>query len=218
MHDARIDAARLTIDALEPRHFVGSRECRRGLDRQVEPMSGARMPGADLPLPALHGNGARSARGLGEGRQHDLVRVGEAGLFPGQRAHPHALLDAGAAVLHHAVFERPGFLMRELKVQVGEVHRVRQHLAEHAVEATIVESARPQDEIAGERQWIVGWRRAHVRLSRSAAATKVRWWSAGKLSRTLASRARSTSASAQPRPRGTRCRMRPQKSTIMLSP
>jgi len=41
-------------------------------------------------------------------------------------------------------------------------------------------------------------------------SAKTRWASAGKLSRTPAWRARSTSATAQPRPRGTRCRMRPQ--------
>src|SRR2546429_6912424 len=32
---------------------------------------------------------------------------------------------------HHAVLERPGLLVRELEVQVGEVHRVREHFAEH---------------------------------------------------------------------------------------
>jgi len=74
----------------------------------------------------MHRDGARGTRGLLERRQHDLVRVSEAGLLTGERPHANPLFDAGAAVLDHAVLERPGLLVRQLEVQVGEIHRVRE--------------------------------------------------------------------------------------------
>ena len=81
-----------------------------------------------------------------------------------------------------------------------------QHLAEHAVEARVVEAARTQDQVARQVERVR--RRAHRAAPGAAAAPKARCASAGKLSRTLACAAVSSSATAQPRPRGTRCRIR----------
>ena len=118
-------------------------------------MPGLRVPGRDAALPARHRDGARGARGFLERRQHDLVGVGKAGLLAGERAHADALLDAGAAVLDDAVLERPGLLVRQLEIQVGEVHRVREHFAEHLVEAPVIEATRAQDQFARQGQGIV---------------------------------------------------------------
>src|SRR6185312_11135670 len=109
------------------------------------------VPGADAPVASLHGDRTGRARGLLQGRQNDLVGVGEACLLARERAHTHTLLDARAPVLHDAVLERPGFLAGELEVEIGEVDGVREHLAEDVIETAVIETARPEDEIAGER-------------------------------------------------------------------
>src|SRR5579863_3120361 len=108
------------------------------------------MPGADAPIASLHRNGAGGAGSLLQRGQDDLVGVGEAGLFAGERAYADALLDAGAAVLDDAVLERPGLLARELEVEVRKVDGVPEHLAEYPIETAVVEAARLQDEIAGK--------------------------------------------------------------------
>ncbi len=143
MHDARIDLARLAVDPLQPRDLVliGQRGDRIG--RQVQAVARLRLPGADAPLASLDRDGARGARGLLQSRQDDLVGIGEAGLLAGERAHPDALLDARAAVLDDPVLERPRLLPRELEVEVGEVDGVRQDFAEDAIEAAVIEAARP---------------------------------------------------------------------------
>ena len=154
MHDARIEPARLAVDTLEPRNLLGGGERGGRIGRQVQLVSVRGAPGAHTSLAALHGYGARRARGLLERRQNDLVGVGEAGLLAGESAHADPLLDAGAAVLDDAVLERPGLLVRELEVKIGEIHRVRQHLAEDVVDARVVEPARPQDELARQLEGI----------------------------------------------------------------
>src|SRR5262249_49676226 len=212
---ARVGAAPAPMPALEPRHLLAGGERGARVLGQVQLMPRLVLPGADAPLVARDRDGTRGARGLLQRRQHDLVRVGKAGLLAGERPYPDALLDAGAAVLHDPVLERPGLLVRELEVQVREVDRVREHLPEYLVEASVIEPARAQDQLAREAQGVFFGNRTHELGIPSA---KTRWPSAGKLSRTPDWRARSTSATAQPLPRGTRCRMRPQKSTIMLSP
>ena len=126
LHDARIDAR-----ASRGRRARARRPSRRRraagarIHRQVQLVAGLvgcqactrRSP----PCTAI----ARAAREASSSAgQHDLVRIGEAGLLAGERTHADALLDAGAAVLDDAVLERPGLLVRELEVQVGEVHRV----------------------------------------------------------------------------------------------
>ncbi len=156
MHDARIDLARLAVDSLQPGDLVLVGKRGDGIGRQIQAVARLRAPGADAPIAALDGDGARGAGGLLQGGQDDLVGVGEAGLLAGERAHADALLDARAAVLDDAVLERPGLLSRELEIEVREVDRVRQHLAENAVEAAIIEAARLQDEVAGECQGIGG--------------------------------------------------------------
>src|SRR5581483_184372 len=152
VHDARIDLAGLAVDALQPRNLVLVGKRGDGIGRQIEAVTRLRVPGADAPITPLHGDRASRARGFLQSGQDDLIGVGEACLLTRERAYTHTLLDARTPVLHDAVLERPGFLARELEVEIGEVDGVREHLAEDAVEAAVIETARPEDEIAGERQ------------------------------------------------------------------
>ena len=99
--------------------------------------------------------------------------------------------------------------MRELEVQVGEVHRVRQHLAEHAVEPAVVQAARAQDQVARELSGSVRRSVGHVSLSGSVGestrcAERREALAHARLARQV------DFATTQPRPRGTRCSIRPQ--------
>jgi len=93
---------------------------------------------------------SRTSPGPATLRHHDAViaTLRSAGFSHELTAHAYALLDARAAVLDDAVFERPGLFARQLEIHVSEVHRVPQHLTEHAIEARVVEPARAQDELA----------------------------------------------------------------------
>src|SRR5262245_57536754 len=81
------------------------------------------LPGLNVSLRALSGDGSRSSRSLFECRKNDFVRVGEAGLLTGERPHTDALFDARRAVLDDPVFQRPRLLAGELEIHVCEIHR-----------------------------------------------------------------------------------------------
>ena len=110
-------------------------------------MSSLRLPRLHATLTALLGDGTSGARRFFQRRQHDLVGVRKSGLLARERADTHALLDARAAVLHDAVFQCPGLFPRQLKIHVSEIHRVPEHFAEYAIEASVVEPARTQDQL-----------------------------------------------------------------------
>src|SRR5882757_11475163 len=156
MDDPRIQLAGLAIDAFQPLDLLLVRQSDTGIAGQVQRMSELRLPGTDLPVTTLNGNGTCRPRRLFERGQHNLIGVGETGLLTGQRPHAHALLDAGAAVLHDAVLERPGFLVRKLEIQVGEIDGMCQDFAEYLVQATVVQTAGPQDQITCDIQCING--------------------------------------------------------------
>ena len=132
--DARIERAGLPIHAHQPRDLVCITQGRDRIIRQVQLVAGACLPHGQRPPAALDRDGARGARGILERRQHDFIGVRKAGLLPGQRAHADALFDGGAAFLDDAVLQRPRLLVRELEVQVREVHRVAHQVAEHLLQ------------------------------------------------------------------------------------
>ncbi len=107
LHDARVELACLTIDTLEPRDLLLVLHRRGDVDGQIEAVARLGLPRLHATFAALRSDGASGTRRFLQRGQHDLVRVREAGLFARQRAHTDALLDAGAAVLHDAVFQRP---------------------------------------------------------------------------------------------------------------
>ena len=122
--DPRIKAACLGIHLFEQRHLVGIRRPGQRIDRQVQPMAGQRVPRGHSVAAAAAGNCTSRPGCLGQRRQNDLVRVGEAGFLAGEGAHANALFDALRTLLHDAVFERPGFLPAQLKVEICVVHGV----------------------------------------------------------------------------------------------
>jgi len=101
---------------------------------------------------------------LPRARPDDFVGIGKAGLLSGECPHSDSLLDARAAVFDDAVLKRPRFLARDLKIKIGEIHAMPQHFAEDLIQARIIETARTQDELAGNAE-------------RSAAAVNRSWGS-----------------------------------------
>ncbi len=152
MHHTRIDAPGLFVDALEPRNLVLGRKRRDRIGGQIELMPCLRVPRLHPPLATVSRNSARGARCFLQGRQNDFIRIGESGLLARQGADADALLDAGAAVLDHAVLQRPGLLVCKLEIEVGEVHGMGHHVAEDAIDARVIEATRSQDQIACDAQ------------------------------------------------------------------
>ena len=93
---------------------------------------------------------------LEQRRQDDLVRIREACLLAGERAHADALVDAVRAFLDDAVLERPGLLASQLEVRVGIVDGVAHDVAEHAGDRVFVEAGGQQQRAARERNRIPG--------------------------------------------------------------
>ena len=130
--DARIDATRFDVDLLEQLHLVGIAQTFERIDRQIQLMTGRRTPRLHRRVRTAARDRARRLRRFGQRRQHDLVRIREAGLLARQRTHADALLDAVRAVLDDAVFERPGLFAAQLEIQIGVVDAVTHDAAEHA--------------------------------------------------------------------------------------
>ncbi len=84
-------------------------------------MAGLRLPRLHAPFTALSGDRAGRARSLFQRGENDFVGVSEAGLLASERTHANALLDAGAAVLHDAVFQRPRLFARQLEIHISEI-------------------------------------------------------------------------------------------------
>ena len=156
LHDARIDAPRLAVDALEPTHLLVVAQRADRVDRGIERVPRAAAQHRGAALAAAGGDGACGARGVEQRLGEDLVGVGEAGLLAGERAHADALLDARAAFLDDAVLERPALVARELEVEVGGVDAARERRAERALELRQVEPRRSQDQLLGECERVGG--------------------------------------------------------------
>src|SRR6185295_18638580 len=122
-----------------------------------------------------------------------------------------------------------------LEIDIRVVDGVPHDLAEDSRDAVVVELGRRQDRAAREVERVrgagrdcgqAGWRKdggwdgyAHsVTQARDGNVSKRRWPSTGKLCLTSRWRTRSSSAEMQPLPRGSRFNMRPQQSTINVSP
>ena len=138
----------------EQPHLVGVAQRLERVDRRIQAAAALRAPGLQRAGAAGAGDRARRMRRLEQRRQHDLVRIGEARLLAGERAHADAVVDAVRAVLDDAVLERPRLLADQLEVDVGVVHRVAHDVAEHARDAVLVEAGGQQQ--AGARAWRAG--------------------------------------------------------------
>src|SRR5258708_527466 len=126
-HDARVHAAGLAIDALEPGHLLFVGEAPQPVHRLIELVAVDAPPGLHRTGPAANSDGARGARRFLERLRLDFIGIGEAGAFAGQRAHTHALLDARAPFLDDAILERPGLFLRDLEIQISGVHLGTEH-------------------------------------------------------------------------------------------
>src|SRR5690606_28643600 len=90
--------------------------------------------------------------GLEQCRGVDVVRVREAGLLAGDRAHANALLDRMRAVLDDAVLHRPALAPGMLEVQVAEIDAGAEQRTERAFQAAGVEARGQQEAGLGDLQ------------------------------------------------------------------
>src|SRR5262249_6993065 len=105
------------------------------------------------------------------------------------------------------------FLVCKLKIQVGEIDRVREYLTKDPVETRVIQPAGPENHLARDTESIdVGYGSVYgyVSIHYGGDSCSTRCSSAGKFRRTSAWRALSICATIQPRPRGRRCNTRPQ--------
>src|SRR5690606_5887765 len=80
LRDARIEAAGVGVQALQKTHLVGLGHAVQRVVRGVQRRVVATLPGLDCALLAAAGDRARSASGLVQRVQAQVVAVGEAGL------------------------------------------------------------------------------------------------------------------------------------------
>ncbi len=110
------------------------------------------LPGFHGIPAAAAGDRARRVGSLEQGRQQHLVGVRKAGFLAADGAHADALFDAVRAILDDAVFQRPGFLARQLKIQIGVIHAAAHDGVEHLAQAPLIETRRRQDHLLGHRE------------------------------------------------------------------
>src|SRR5258708_4504527 len=140
---------------------------------------------------------------LEQSRQQHLVGVGKAGFFTADGAHADALLDAVRALFDNAVLERPGFLARQLEVQIRIVHAAAHERVEYLAQAPLIESRGRQDHFLGHgkgRLNKLGAGRVHVKTAAAELLPSWRLSNAGKRARDSAWLARSMSAVITPVP------------------
>ena len=86
-----------------------------------------------LHLP-LARNGARGQRRTFQCRQANVVGISKSGFLATHCAHTDSLLNTKAAGFNDAFFQRPTLGAAILKIQIGIIHAVRQHFAEHLLQ------------------------------------------------------------------------------------
>jgi len=126
LDDAGVLGAGAALDVFQQGDLGGAVERGDGVKGRVEGAAGGDAGLAHLDLAALAGcgDGAHGPGGVEQGCFGDIVGVGESGLFAGDGAHAHTLVDAEAAGLDNALFQAPAFAAGVLKVEVGIVHAV----------------------------------------------------------------------------------------------
>jgi hypothetical protein len=86
----------------------------------------------------------------------DLIRIGEAGLLAGDRAHAHALLDRMRTVLDDAVLHAPALVARMLEIQVAEVDARAQQAGERALQRVGIQAGGSQQAGFGDGECVHG--------------------------------------------------------------
>ena len=204
--NARIEIAGKLLQAFEQLHFlrIGDRENR--VVRHVERRGGPRRELRQRSRSAGGSDGPRRLRRPLQGRQADLVGVGEGRLVAAHRAHADPLVDAVAARLHDAFFEAPCLGARVLEVEVGIVDAMAEDLAEDGRKLA-------WRQIVGCKQDVLGCRAMVCHEIHNRLCCR-----AGRLARTAAIRPASSSATTTPSPLSRRASTSPQGSMIMLLP
>jgi len=106
----------------------------------------------NAPARAAARNGSHGARGLQQRLLGDVVGVGKRGLIADHGTHAHALVDAEAARLHDALFERIGFAARVLEIKVGELGAMLEHRRQGPLQMRLVQPVRLKQQCAGGGQ------------------------------------------------------------------
>src|SRR5690349_401106 len=129
-------------------------------------MSHFGLPRSNLLVTAVNGYGACCTRGHLQSRQYDLILTVKASQIPRKGPITGTLLDACAPILDDTVLQRPRLLVRQLKINVGKIDRMRQHLAEEAVESGVIQATRLENQVPRDAQSIgVGNRSVHGYVS-----------------------------------------------------
>ena len=102
----------------------------------------ARMQMRRRLLAALARDGAGRQCGIFQRVQRDVVGIGKGGLLAAHRAHADALVDTEAAGFDDAFFQRPALGTAVLEIEIGVIHTMRQHLAEHLLQMAGFQSVR----------------------------------------------------------------------------
>ena len=239
--DARIDAARFDIDALEQPHLLGIAQTFERIVRQIELMTGRRMPRLQRTVSRRC---ARSRAPPATPRSAPAARSRRNTRSRSSRPPAHARRrPARCCAL-------PSFTMlsssdqdssrTQLEIQVSVVDAVAHDAAEHARDAVLVEPRRRQDRVARELERLIATAAAAGRFDverlaacgcdirrdrsrRRGYGSLVTWNfrcdSAGKRPRSSCCNVRSISATARPGPASaTRATTWPHGSTIIESP
>ena len=90
-----------------------------------------------------------------QGRAGNVVGIGKTGLFPGNRAYAHALLDGVGAVLDDAVLHAPALAPGMLEIQVAKVDTRSEQLAKGRVQAIQIQAGRYQQTVLRQAEHVV---------------------------------------------------------------
>ncbi len=136
LRHARVERARHAFQLFQQRDFLFRLETGDGVMRQVQRVRFTALEQRCLVPAALACDSAGGLRRLFQRGQGDVIGIGEGGLVAAHGAHADALVDVKTAGLDYALFQRPALGAAVLEIQVGVIHLVRQHGAEHVFQVT----------------------------------------------------------------------------------
>src|SRR3989442_3639656 len=180
-----------------------------------------------MPVAARARDGPRRFRRILERGKADLVGVGERGLLPRDRAHPHALVDAEAPGLDDSLLEAPALAARILEVEIGVVEPAGKQRPEHTGKLRRLEIVRrEQERLRGGKELLGSVHEMEDGDGRTGILApdavppfySPRCVRAGRLFRSFAWTAGSISATTTPGPAARSATTLPQGSTTMLWP
>ncbi len=147
--DARIARACDPLQPLQQRNLgaIGKRHDR--IAGQVERSSVADALERGNCTLALSGDRLGRARGLREGLEADVIRVGEGGFLTGYRAHTDAAVDRERPRLDDALLQAPRLDPGVLKVQIRVVDAVAVDIGEHPRELVELERRGREQQLRG---------------------------------------------------------------------